>query len=103
MKRSLLIFAFAAVGAFAVQLNDLAPDFDNTIPDDGFWDTTEHVGVEVASASSDTAVFDALDARVSTRADGVIALFDSRETTQDESSGLARFTSFPKGFMVDFR
>ena len=103
MKRSLLVFAFAAVGAFAVQLNDLAPDFDNTISDDGFWDTTEHVGVEVVSASSDTAVFDALDARASTCADGVIVLFDSRETTQDESSGLVRFTSYPRGFTVDFR
>lgn len=103
MKRILLVSVFAAVGAFAVQMNDLAPDFDNTISDDGFWDTTEHVGVEVASASSDVAEFDALDARVSTCCSGAIALFDSRETTQDESSGLARFTSCPKGITIDFR
>jgi hypothetical protein len=53
MKRFLLIAALVAGGAFAVQVNDLAPDFDNTIADDGFWDTTGHLPVEVVEASSD--------------------------------------------------
>jgi hypothetical protein len=39
MKKLLLLAVFIAGGAFAVQLgvNDLAPDFDNTIADNGFW------------------------------------------------------------------
>ena len=49
MKKLLLLAVFIAGGAFAVQLgvNDLAPDFDNTIVDNGFWDTTEHSQVIV--------------------------------------------------------
>jgi hypothetical protein len=103
MKRFLLIAALVAGGAFAVQVNDLAPDFDNTIADDGFWDTTGHLPVEVVEASSDAEGFASLDSVIFGSGECAIALFDSRERTQGESAGLARFTSRPVGTVINLR
>ena len=105
MKRLLLVVALVVSGAFAAQVNvnDLAPDFDSTIADDGFWDTTGHLPVEVSEASSDTEGFASLDSVIFGSGKCAIALFDSRERTQDESAGLARFTSRPVGTVINLR
>ena len=104
MKRFLLLFAFAAIGAFAVQMNDLAPDFDNTISDDGFWDTTGHQYVTVVEASSDASVFGSLESLGGSTDEGSTrSVFDSRETTQDESDDVFMFTSMPVGIRLIFR
>ena len=96
---------FIAGGAFAVQLgvNDLAPDFDNNIADNGFWDTTGHTLVTVDECSSDATGFASLDSLSSDFCTKAIAVFDSRETTEDESDGIVRFTSRPVGTVINLR
>ena len=103
MKKLMLMVVLGAGGAFAVQVNDLAPDFDNTIADDGFWDTTGHLPVEVAEAASDTEMRSSLDSMTAGSGTGAIALFDSRETTRSESDGIARFSSRPVGTVINVR
>jgi hypothetical protein len=105
MKKLLLLAVFIAGGAFAVQLgvNDLAPDFDNTIVDNGFWDTTEHSQVIVDECSSDATGFASLESVSADACVKEIAVFDSRETTEDESEGIARFTSKPVGTVINLR
>ena len=103
MKRLLLITALGAGAAFAVQVNDLAPDFDNTITDNGFWDTTGHAPVEVAEAASAADAFASIDSVSSGSGGGAIAVFDSRETTSGESDGIAVFTSRPLGTIIKIR
>ena len=103
MKKLLLMSVFGAGGLFAVQVNDLAPDFDNAIADDGFWDTTGHLPVEVQEASSALAQFSSLDSMTSGSDYVAVALFDSRETTRNESEGIARFTSRPVGTVINLR
>ncbi|MBQ3097874.1 MAG: hypothetical protein IJC66_06920 [Kiritimatiellae bacterium] len=103
MKKLLLMSVFGAGGLLAVQVNDLAPDFDNAIVDDGFWDTTGHLPLEVTEAASDTAQLASLDSMTSGSGSGAIALFDSRETTWNESDGIARFTSRPVGTVINLR
>ena len=105
MKKMLLLVVFLTSGAFAVQLgvNDLAPDFDNTIVDNGFWDTTEHSQVIVDECSSDAMGFASLESMSADCSVKVIAVFDSRETTEDESEGIARFTSKPVGTVINLR
>lgn len=103
MKKFLLMAVLVAGSVFAVQVNDLAPDFDSTISDDGFWDTTGHLPVEVSEASSDAEVFASLDSMIFGLGECSIALFDSRERTQDESDGLDRFSSRPVGTVINLR
>jgi hypothetical protein len=103
MKKLMLMAVLGAGGAFAVQVNDLAPDFDNTIADDGFWDTTGHLPVEAAEAASDTAQSASLDSITAGSGSGAIALFDSRETTQSGSDGIAVFSSRPRGTVINVR
>jgi hypothetical protein len=105
MKKLFLAAALVAGGAFAVQVNvnDLAPDFDNTIADNGFWDTTGHLPVEVLEASSDTEGFASIDSMSTSSVAKEIAVFDSRETTEDESDGIAKFTSKPVGTVINLR
>lgn len=103
MKRFLFFVVFATIGAFAVQVNDLAPDFDNTISDDGFWDTTGHQDVVVAEAASDTSIYAAIDSVTCGMGSGaMVAAFDSRETTQDEATTSFQFSSKPRGIVIDF-
>ena len=103
MKRTFLIAVLLTVGVFAVQVNDLAPDYSNAIADDGFWDTTGHSYVVVAEASSDSAVYDAIETRTSSADGYALQSFDSRETTKAESGGLANFSSMPVGIIISFR
>ena len=105
MKKLLLLAVFIAGGAFAVQLgvNDLAPDFDNNIADNGFWDTTGHTLVTVDECSSDATGFASLDSVSADACVKEIAVFDSRETTEDESDGIVRFTSRPVGTVINLR
>jgi len=103
MKKTFLIAALFTVGVFAVQVNDLAPDYSNAIADDGFWDTTGHNYVVVAEASSDSSVYGAIETRVASVESVTLQQFDSRETTKAESGGLARFSSMPVGVIVSFR
>lgn len=103
MKKTFLIAALFTVGVFAVQVNDLAPDFDKTIIDNGFWDTTDHLDVVVAEASSDSSVYDAIETRTSSAEGQALQTFDSRETTKSESEGLANFSSMPVGIIISFR
>ena len=105
MKKLLLLAVFIAGGAFAVQLgvNDLAPDFDNNIADNCFWDTTGHTLVTVDECSSDATGFASLDSLSSDSCTKDIAVFDSRETTEDESDGIVRFTSRPVGTVINLR
>jgi hypothetical protein len=105
MKKLFLAAALVAGGAFAVQVNvnDLAPDFDNTIADNGFWDTTGHSQVIVEECSSDATGFASLDSLSSDFCTKAIAVFDSRETTEDESDGIAKFTSKPVGTVINLR
>ena len=103
MKKIFLIAALLTVGVFAVQVNDLAPDYGNAITDDGFWDTTGHSYVVVAEASSDPSVYGAIETRVASVESVTLQQFDSRETTTAESGGLARFSSMPVGVIVSFR
>lgn len=105
MKRLFLTTALATAGAFAVQVdvNDLAPDFDNAVADNGFWDTTGHSPVTVDECSSDATGFASLDSLSSDSCAKAIAVFDSRETTESESDGIARFTSRPVGTVINLR
>ena len=103
MKTLLFAALFCAGGLFAVQVNDLSPDFENTISDDGFWDTTGHSYVEVSIAESDGSEYDSIDSILLCKSDGLIAIFDSRETTSDESDALLRFTSRPMGTIINVR
>ena len=103
MKMILFVAVLCVGGLFAVQVNDLAPDFDNTISDDGFWDTTGHPYVEVTIAESDISEYDSIDSILSYKSDGLIAIFDSRENTSDESDTLLRFTSRPMGTIINVR
>lgn len=103
MKKTFLIAALFTVGVFAVQVNDLAPDFDNTITDNGFWDTTDHLDVVVAEASSDSSIYDAIETRTSSTDVHALQSFDSRETTKAESEGLANFSSMPAGIIISIR
>ena len=99
MKRLFLSLPLLTGVAFAASVNDLAPDFDNTIVDD-FWDTTGHQYVSVAEAASDAAVFDVLETRVSSSASGSVAEFDSREKTADRSPALPIFDSTKVGLLI---
>ena len=103
MKKTFLIAALFTVGVFAVQVNDLAPDYSNAIADDGFWDTTGHSYVVVAEASSESSVYDAIETRNSSADGHALQSFDSRETTTAESEGLAKFSSMPTGVILSFR
>lgn len=103
MKRTFLIAAFFTVGVFAVQINDLAPDFDNAMTDNGFWDTTDHLDVVVAEASSDSSIYGAIETRNSSADGHALQSFDSRETTTATSEGLANFSSMPAGIIISFR
>ena len=103
MKKMFLIVAFFTVGVFAVQVNDLAPDYSNATTDDGFWDTTGHNYVVVSEASSDPSVYGAIETRTSSSLGDALAALDSRESTQEESTGLARFSSMPAGIMINVR
>ena len=103
MKRTFLIAVLLTVGVFAVQVNDLAPDYGNATTDDGFWDTTGHNYVVVAEASSDSFVYGAIETRTSSTDVHALQTFDSRETTKSESEGLANFSSMPVGIIVSFR
>ena len=103
MKTLLFAALFCAGGLFAVQVNDLSPDFENNISDDGFWDTTGHPYVEVSIAESDRSEYDSIDSILLCKSDGLIAIFDSRETTSDESDALLRFTSRPMGTIINVR
>ena len=103
MKKTFLIAALFTIGAFAVQVNDLAPDYGNTIADDGFWDTTGHSYVVVAEASSDSSVYGAIETRVASAEGVTLQQFDSRETTKAESGGLANFSSMPVGSVISIR
>lgn len=103
MMRIFLMAALAVVGAFAMEVNDLSPDFDNTILDDGFWDTTGHQDVDVAVGCSDAAR-GALDSVTCGIGVGTtVSVFDSRETTRDESDDVVAFTSKPVGLNIIFR
>jgi hypothetical protein len=103
MKKLVLATVFAAGGVFAVQVNDLAPDFDNTVQDDGFWDTTGHALVEVAEGESDDTLFGSLDSVSCGLGSGSISVFDSREKTSGESDALLRFSSRPVGTIINLR
>ena len=105
MKKLLLMAVLATGGAFAVQVNvnDLAPDFDNAIVDNGFWDTTGHSPLAVDECSSEATGFASLDSLSSDFCATAIDVFDSRETTEDESDGIAKFTSKPVGTVINLR
>lgn len=103
MMRIFLMAALAVAGAFAMEVNDLAPDFDNTILDDGFWDTTGHQNVVVAIGCSDAAhgALDSVTCGIGVGA--IVSVFDSREATRDESDDMVAFTSKPVGLNIIFR
>ena len=103
MRKIIFAMAFAASGVFAGQVNDLAPDFDNTIQDNGFWDTSEHPNVEVAECASDINKFNSLDSVICRLGFGSIAIFDSREKTLEESNALSQFSSWPVGMVIIVR
>lgn len=100
MKRLLLATLFVAGAAIAAQVNDLAPDFTNTIEDDGFWDTTGHLYVSVSEGSSDALTFGSLDSCGESSSSGSIALFDSREKTAERSPALPEFYSTKTGVVI---
>ena len=103
MKRLLLSSLFVAGAAIAAQVNDLAPDFTNTIEDDGFWDTTGHLYVSVSEGSSDAQTFGSLDSCGESSASGSIALLDSREKTSWRSPTLPEFYSTKTGVAIIVR
>lgn len=104
MMKKVFTLAVVCAGALAAaQLNDLSPDFDNTIEGDGFWDTTGHEEVVVSEASSDPLDFCSIETRTSSSLGDALAVLDSRESTHGESTGLARFSSMPAGIIINVR
>jgi hypothetical protein len=57
----------------------------------------------VDECSSDATGFASLDSLSSDFCTKAIAVFDSRETTEDESDGIAKFTSKPVGTVINLR